>query len=274
MNRAHGQIRRGQIIGTYGPGALIDLPNDSAIVGGLETWSKVGPEEEILEPRLSQKLQSLTGIPLPRLYAPPPESNDLREKARGIGAFRFPEWFVVGIGYPGGAAEMDQKRCRDLSPLPKPDPDSGEADRFMMFVTDEAIPLIESTFRVIPTDRTLVGCSMGGLFTLYALFQHPSVFQRYLLSSPRIEPIVFDWEDRHSQTCNQLPAHLYMSAGTEGKIEPILHERVMKLSERLTGRSYKGLKLWTEEFTGEDHVSVQPMALARGLNLIFTETSR
>ena len=186
----------------------------------------------------------------------------------------FPELIVVGIGYPGGAAEMDQKRCRDLSPLPKPDPDSGEADRFMMFVTDEAIPLIESTFRVIPTDRTLVGCSMGGLFTLYALFQHPSVFQRYLLSSPRIEPIVFDWEDRHSQTCNQLPAHLYMSAGTEGKIEPILHERVMKLSERLTGRSYKGLKLWTEEFTGEDHVSVQPMALARGLNLIFTETSR
>ena len=29
-----GQIRRSQVITTYGPGALIDLPRDSAIVAG------------------------------------------------------------------------------------------------------------------------------------------------------------------------------------------------------------------------------------------------
>ena len=38
--RAHGQIRLSQVITTYGPGALIDLPRHSAIVGGLETWPK------------------------------------------------------------------------------------------------------------------------------------------------------------------------------------------------------------------------------------------
>ena len=95
MNRAHGQIRRGQMIGTYGPGALIDLPNDSAIVGGLETWSKVSADDEIIEPRLSQKLQTLTEVPAPRLYAPPPESTDPSQPTRGIGVWRFPEWFVV-----------------------------------------------------------------------------------------------------------------------------------------------------------------------------------
>ena len=95
MNRAHGQIRRGQVIGTYGPGALIDLPNDSAIVGGLETWSKVSADDEIIEPRLSQKLQTLTEVPAPRLYAPPPESTDPSQPTRGIGVWRFPEWFVV-----------------------------------------------------------------------------------------------------------------------------------------------------------------------------------
>ena len=31
--KAQGQTRRGQIITTYGPGALIDLPRQSAIVG-------------------------------------------------------------------------------------------------------------------------------------------------------------------------------------------------------------------------------------------------
>ena len=38
--KAHGQIRRGQVITTYGPGALIDLPRHSAVVGGLDTWSR------------------------------------------------------------------------------------------------------------------------------------------------------------------------------------------------------------------------------------------
>lgn len=93
--KAHGQIRRGQVITTYGPGALIDLPRHSAIVGGLDTWPRSSDLEEIVEPRLSQKLAIMTGVPIPRLYAPPPESNDPRQPARGIGAWRFPEWFVV-----------------------------------------------------------------------------------------------------------------------------------------------------------------------------------
>jgi hypothetical protein len=94
--KAHGQIRRGQVISTYGPGALIDLPKHSAIVGGLDTWPKTSDLEEILEPRLTRKLQSMTGVVAPpRLFAPPPDSNDPRESAKGIGAWRFPEWFVV-----------------------------------------------------------------------------------------------------------------------------------------------------------------------------------
>jgi len=64
-SRAHGQLRRGQVITTYGPGALIDLPRHSAILGGLDTWPRTGDLEEIVEPRLTRKLQFLTGVPLP-----------------------------------------------------------------------------------------------------------------------------------------------------------------------------------------------------------------
>jgi len=104
----HGQIRRGQVITTYGPGALIDLPRHSAIVGGLDTWPRPGDLEEIVELRLSQKLGIMTGVPSPRLYAPPPESNDPREPARGIRAWRFPEWFVVQD--EGGGDERQRSR--------------------------------------------------------------------------------------------------------------------------------------------------------------------
>jgi len=108
--RAHGQVRRGQVITTYGPGALIDLPRHSAIVGGLDTWPKASDLEEILEPRLTRKLQIMTDVAAPRLYAPPPAENDPREPTRGIGVWRFPEWFVV---QETGAGE-ERERSRRL----------------------------------------------------------------------------------------------------------------------------------------------------------------
>lgn len=94
--KGHGQIRRSQVITTYGPGALIDLPRDSAIVGGLEKWPREGDLEPIDEPRLARKLQMvLESSGSPRLYAPPAASNAPGEQVRGIGVWRFPEWFVV-----------------------------------------------------------------------------------------------------------------------------------------------------------------------------------
>ena len=105
--RAHGQVRLGQVITTYGPGALIDLPRHSAIVGGLDTWPKIGDLEEILEPRLTRKLQMMTGVIAPRLYAPPPVENDPREPSKGIGVWRFPEWFVV---QEAGGEERERSR--------------------------------------------------------------------------------------------------------------------------------------------------------------------
>ncbi|MCC7140493.1 MAG: DUF1998 domain-containing protein [Candidatus Eisenbacteria bacterium] len=93
--RGHGQVRRSQVITTYGPGALIDLPKHSAIVGGLDYW----PNEKVLspidEPRLSKKLEVITGLANPRLYAPPAEGSRPGEKGPFIRVSRFPEWFVV-----------------------------------------------------------------------------------------------------------------------------------------------------------------------------------
>src|SRR5205085_12438741 len=72
-----------------------DLPRHSGIVGGLETWSKVDVLDEITDPRLTRKLSQLTGVPTPRLYAPPAASTAPGEPTRGIGVWRFPEWMLV-----------------------------------------------------------------------------------------------------------------------------------------------------------------------------------
>ena len=85
--RAHGQIRRSQVITTWGPGAPIDLPRDAGIVGGLETWPKTSDLEEVVDPRLARKLGQLTGVANPRLFAPPPDAAAPGEPALGIGVF-------------------------------------------------------------------------------------------------------------------------------------------------------------------------------------------
>lgn len=109
---AHGQLRRSQVITTFGPGALIDLPNDSAIVGGLDTWGNESGLERIDEPRLSAKLLSMTGVSNPSLYAPPPEPDHWQDKQRGIGGWRFPEWFVVQEPHPGSGPSSSTRSRR------------------------------------------------------------------------------------------------------------------------------------------------------------------
>ena len=109
--RAHGHLRQSQVVTTYGPGALIDLPKHSAIIGGLDTWPK--DLDEVIEPRLAHKLETMTGVPVPRLCAPPPSPNEPWAARRGIGAWRFPEWFVVqeeGGGPPGGERRDRSRR--------------------------------------------------------------------------------------------------------------------------------------------------------------------
>ena len=51
--------------------------------------------DEIVDPRLTRKISLLTGVPGPRLYAPPAASTAPGEPARGIGVWRFPEWLLV-----------------------------------------------------------------------------------------------------------------------------------------------------------------------------------
>ena len=97
-----GQIRRSQVITTYGPGALIDLPRDSAIVAGVDGWKQ--PLDRLDEPRVQHILSRMTGVLHPELYVPPtPDPTQFWLRfPKGIDAYRFPEWFVAQSSEDGG----------------------------------------------------------------------------------------------------------------------------------------------------------------------------
>jgi len=91
--RPHGQVRHSQVVTTFGPGSLVDLPVQSVIVGGLDHWS--GVSEEVHETRLIEKLKRLLNLPALKLFSPPPDNEDPTAPRTGITAWLFPEWFIT-----------------------------------------------------------------------------------------------------------------------------------------------------------------------------------
>ena len=95
------EIRLSQMIMGFGPGAMIDLPSRSIIVGGLPLWRQQIEPRIIIEPRLQEMLErSLTqsgrlpaGVPL-TLRQPPYATNDGDRMKRDVPALVFPLWFV------------------------------------------------------------------------------------------------------------------------------------------------------------------------------------
>ncbi len=94
--------RLSQLISTFGPGAMIDLPTRSVVVGGLEFWDmRANSCTTIPEPRLTVRLEQLLkdqgrldpDISL-SLRTPPVLGDGANGIPHGIAAPVFPAWFV------------------------------------------------------------------------------------------------------------------------------------------------------------------------------------
>lgn len=80
--RVFGQLRPSQIITTFGPGSVVDLPNVSVVLAGTDFWVTTR-EHEIDEPRLKSLMR------VSRLYRPPVPSDG---GASDVPSFLFPRY--------------------------------------------------------------------------------------------------------------------------------------------------------------------------------------
>lgn len=90
-----GEIRQSQILSTFGPGAMVDLPDYSILIGGLNHWH--GDKKRIYEDRLAGRVAEILGVKDIALYAPPVDEQDPKAPRTGITAFAFPTWFVAQV---------------------------------------------------------------------------------------------------------------------------------------------------------------------------------
>jgi pimeloyl-ACP methyl ester carboxylesterase len=71
---------------------------------------------------------------------------------------------------PDGLGRLWQRSADGSAWLDRP-VKTGGGGKFLSFLKQELIPLIDQTYRADPNGRVLVGHSYGGLFALYALFE-------------------------------------------------------------------------------------------------------
>lgn len=124
---ANDKVRLSQVVGVYGPGAMLDLPDRSVLVMGLDKWemSGVGTFQTIEEPRLARLLHQrlsddedgrLSGDRPPEFRTPPIDPGDPAKIPRGIQATVFPRWFACDAVTGDRQNRRRMVRFGDLDP--------------------------------------------------------------------------------------------------------------------------------------------------------------
>ncbi len=109
-----GELRRSQLLTTFGPGAMVDLPNHSVLIAGLEYWK--GDKDRVYEDRLEGWLRLKLKVPELKLFAPPVDGADPTASRTGIDVFQFPTWFLGQVDETWTSPDGRIYRTRPLVP--------------------------------------------------------------------------------------------------------------------------------------------------------------
>jgi hypothetical protein len=151
----------------------------------------------------------------------------------------------------------------------------GGLTRELDFITEELRPEVARRYRVDATDSAILGVSASGHFVAQALFRRPDAFHRYAALSPALDyndSEVFRLEAEYARTHTDLPAQLYLSAGsgeTRQLASAYLVSKTARLAEELTLRKYPGLKLTCDFFLGKTHLTAFTEGLNRALETFW-----
>jgi predicted alpha/beta superfamily hydrolase len=184
-----------------------------------------------------------------------------------------PELIIIGITWGGEHPNPDSLRARDYTPTnEKRLPQSGGADKFLSVIKDEVFPLVENNYRIDTNDKTLIGCSLGGLFTMYTLFTHSNMFNRYVAASPAFSwdnNVLNKYEEQYHNNASNPTAKLFMCVGS---VETSVPDNE-KLVSFLNNRHYNNLQIESRVLENTGHSGTKGEGYARGLQFVFETDS-
>lgn len=183
-----------------------------------------------------------------------------------------PEFIIVGIGYPGENLDYNRLRQWELPPVTvdKPLGESGHAAEFLAAIESEIIPFVERAYRADPSFRVMAGSSLGGLFTLHAMYTKPDLFQGYIAVSPAVaehKEWLLGYEDAFARTGRPLKARLFVS-GAENEW-PWFLAGIKHYAAQLAGRHYPGFQYEYRLIDGVRHAGTKAEGYVRGMEFVF-----
>jgi predicted alpha/beta superfamily hydrolase len=180
-----------------------------------------------------------------------------------------PELIVVGVTWGGKNPNPDSLRVRDYTPTPDGRQiQSGGADKFLGFMKTELFPFIEKNYKADSENRTLMGCSLGGLFTLYSMFTHTDMFTGYAAASPAIgwnNIVLNTYEKAFSEKKSTKALRVYMTVGDveRGRVG------YEKFATDMIIRNYANVSLRSKVLENTGHSGTKSETYTRGLQYIF-----
>lgn len=149
----------------------------------------------------------------------------------------------------------------------RPPPASGGADRFLRFLREELVPIVDGNFRT-ERFRVLSGHSLGGLFALHVLASAPGTFDAYLAASPSAQwdhELVVKELRRRLEESPRLDRSLFVSLGNEKSMVPAFES----LRTVLRASSPPGFRWESARFASDAHGIVPLPTTMQGLSFVF-----
>ncbi len=181
--------------------------------------------------------------------------------------YLMPESIIVAI------ENVDRERDFTFTKIKTKRPNTmGGGSNFLNFIEKELIPYVDENYRTEPS-RTLVGHSLGGLFTLNAYMDRTSVFNAYIT----IDPSIWWSEEMMKNKVDSISSiswnkKLYIATANQGEAN---YERNKKrhdyLYELITKKSEEPLHVEIKYFDQENHRSVPLIAIYEGFCYINQE---
>lgn len=184
-----------------------------------------------------------------------------------------PDLILVGLSYPGSSDDFVRRRVRDFTPMKEPMlSGSGGADAFLAYLKRSVVKKVEEKYRADPKDRALAGHSLGGLFTLYAMYKEPEFFKRYLAMSPAViagDHYMTKLDAQYQKERKDLPARLFLSYG-EGEDGPY-GEAIAAYEKAVVSRNYSALNHTLQVFPAMRHTSARAHGYLVGLPWLYAD---
>jgi predicted alpha/beta superfamily hydrolase len=170
----------------------------------------------------------------------------------------------------------DPRRSAAHDPTDYDFPAYGEAEAYRDYIETRVFPLIAANYRADMRRVTYIGHSYGGLFGAYVLLTKPGLFRNYILGSPSLwfdRHSIFGVEVEHGDRLRTAEANVFMLTGGYETVRPEpLYEKkhdlvadMRRLEQTLRSRGHPRLTISSEVVEGEDHLTVYPDVVTRGL---------